>query len=163
MCTSSLRIWRSTALNPTYKSLCRVAQKSIRIRYFNPRPEKVQQSVKEVTLHFENSKDINITALTHIIPESAKPVHVHNPRKVKRQWFQCQKHTSTMFSLISADLWTTFTQYDMHMSNLFIYVLFNYLFIIYTYLLENLSSFHKTNLDECKDPHAYIFFDLTNQ
>ena len=26
---------------------------------------------------------------------------------------------------------------------------------------ENISSFHKTYLDVCKDPHTYLFFDLT--
>jgi len=26
---------------------------------------------------------------------------------------------------------------------------------------ENISSFHKTYLDVCKDPHTYLFLDLT--
>ena len=28
---------------------------------------------------------------------------------------------------------------------------------------ENISSFHETYLEVCKDPHTYIFLDLTNR
>jgi hypothetical protein len=28
---------------------------------------------------------------------------------------------------------------------------------------ENISSFHKTYLEACKDPHTYLFLDLTQE
>ena len=33
--------------------------------------------------------------------------------------------------------------------------------VLITQSLENISSFHKTYLDVCKDPHTYLFLDLT--
>jgi len=33
--------------------------------------------------------------------------------------------------------------------------------VLITQSLENISSFHKTYLDVCKNPHTYLFLDLT--
>jgi len=41
--------------------------------------------VKGVTLNYENSKVVNFTTLRVMILENAPPVHVHNPRKIKRK------------------------------------------------------------------------------
>ena len=41
--------------------------------------------VKGVTLNYENSKVVNFTTLRDMILENAPPVHVHNPRKIKRK------------------------------------------------------------------------------
>jgi len=36
-------------------------------------------------LNYENSKVVNFTALKNMILEDAPPVHVHNPKKIKRK------------------------------------------------------------------------------
>ena len=41
--------------------------------------------VKGITLRFENSKAVHFTIFRDMILENAPPVHVHNPRKIKRQ------------------------------------------------------------------------------
>ena len=41
--------------------------------------------VKGITLNYENSKVVNFTALRNMILESAPAVHVHNPKKIKKQ------------------------------------------------------------------------------
>jgi len=41
--------------------------------------------VKGITLNYENSKVVNFTTLRDMILENAPPVHVHNPRKIKRK------------------------------------------------------------------------------
>ena len=41
--------------------------------------------MKGITLKYENSKVVNFTILRDMILENAPPVHVHNPRKIKRK------------------------------------------------------------------------------
>jgi len=41
-------------------------------------------NVKVITLNYENSTVVNFTTLKDMILEDALPVHVHNPRKIKR-------------------------------------------------------------------------------
>jgi hypothetical protein len=41
--------------------------------------------VKGITLNYENSKVINFTSLRHMILEDDTPLHVHNPKKIKRK------------------------------------------------------------------------------
>ena len=41
--------------------------------------------VKCITLNYENCKVINFTTFLDMILENAPPVHVHNPRKIKRK------------------------------------------------------------------------------
>ena len=41
--------------------------------------------VKGITQNYENSKVVNFTVLRYMILESAAPVHVHNPKKIKRK------------------------------------------------------------------------------
>ena len=41
--------------------------------------------VKGITFNYENSKVVNFTALKNMILENAAPVHVHNPKKMKRK------------------------------------------------------------------------------
>ena len=41
--------------------------------------------VKGITLNYENSKVVNFTSLRNMILENADPVHVHNPKKIKRK------------------------------------------------------------------------------
>jgi hypothetical protein len=41
--------------------------------------------VKVITLYYENSKVVNFTTLKNMIHENAPPVHVHNPKKIKRK------------------------------------------------------------------------------
>ena len=36
-------------------------------------------------MNYENSKVLNSTALRNMILEKAPPVHVHNPKKIKRE------------------------------------------------------------------------------
>ena len=38
-----------------------------------------------MALNYENSKVVNFTALRNMILENAPPVHVHNPKKIKRK------------------------------------------------------------------------------
>ena len=42
-------------------------------------------NVKGITLNYENSKVVNFTTLRDMNLENAPPVHVHNPRKIKRK------------------------------------------------------------------------------
>ena len=41
--------------------------------------------VTGITLNYENSKAVNFTTLSDMIMENATPVHVHNPKKIKRK------------------------------------------------------------------------------
>jgi len=41
--------------------------------------------VKGITLNYENSYVVNFTSLRNMILEDDKPLHVHNPRKIKRK------------------------------------------------------------------------------
>jgi len=41
--------------------------------------------VKGITLNYENSKVLNYTSFRDMIMEDAPPVHVHNPKKMKRK------------------------------------------------------------------------------
>jgi len=41
--------------------------------------------VQGITLNYDNSKVLNFTTLGDKILENAPPVHVHNPRKIKRK------------------------------------------------------------------------------
>jgi hypothetical protein len=41
--------------------------------------------VKGINLNYENSKVVNFTALRHMILEDDTPLHVHNPKKIKRK------------------------------------------------------------------------------
>ena len=41
--------------------------------------------VKSITLNYENSKVVNFATLRDIILENSVPVHVHNPKKIKRK------------------------------------------------------------------------------
>jgi hypothetical protein len=41
--------------------------------------------VKGIPLNYENSKDVNFTSLRKMILEDDKPVHVHNPKKIKKK------------------------------------------------------------------------------
>jgi hypothetical protein len=41
--------------------------------------------VMGITLNYENSKVVNFTALRHMILEDDTPLHVHNPKKIKRK------------------------------------------------------------------------------
>jgi hypothetical protein len=41
--------------------------------------------VKGITLNYENFKVVNFTALNNMNLEDAPPVHVNNPRKIKRK------------------------------------------------------------------------------
>jgi hypothetical protein len=41
--------------------------------------------VKRINLNYENSKVVNFTTLKNMIYEIAPPVHVHNPKKIKRK------------------------------------------------------------------------------
>jgi hypothetical protein len=41
--------------------------------------------VKDITLNYENSKVVNFTSLRRMILEDDTPVHVHNPKKIKRK------------------------------------------------------------------------------
>jgi hypothetical protein len=40
--------------------------------------------VKAMTWNYENSKVVNFTALRHMILEDDTPLHVHSPKKIKR-------------------------------------------------------------------------------
>jgi hypothetical protein len=40
---------------------------------------------KGITLNYENSKVVNSTARRKMILEDDTPLHVHNPRKIKRK------------------------------------------------------------------------------
>ena len=41
--------------------------------------------VKGITLNYQNSKVVNFTSLRNMILEDAPPVHVENPKKIKRK------------------------------------------------------------------------------
>ena len=41
--------------------------------------------VKGVTMIYDNSKTVNFTSLRNVILEDNTPLHVHNPRKIKRK------------------------------------------------------------------------------
>jgi hypothetical protein len=41
--------------------------------------------VKGITLNYENSKVVNFTTLRNMILDNTSPVHVHNPKKIKRK------------------------------------------------------------------------------
>jgi len=41
--------------------------------------------VRGINLNYENSKVVNFTAFKNMILEDAHPVHVHNPRTIKRK------------------------------------------------------------------------------
>ena len=41
--------------------------------------------MKGIALNYENSRVVNFTTLRDMILENAPPVHVHNPRKIKRK------------------------------------------------------------------------------
>ena len=41
--------------------------------------------VNGITLNYENTKVVNFTSLRIMILENAPPVHVHNPKKIKRK------------------------------------------------------------------------------
>ena len=40
--------------------------------------------LKDITLNYEKSKLVKFTALRDMFLENAAPVHVHNPKKIKR-------------------------------------------------------------------------------
>jgi hypothetical protein len=42
-------------------------------------------NVKGITLNYDNSKVANFTALRHMILENDTPLHVRNPKKIKRK------------------------------------------------------------------------------
>jgi len=41
--------------------------------------------VKDITLNYENSKFVNFTTLRDMILYDTVPVHLHNPKKIKRK------------------------------------------------------------------------------
>ena len=41
--------------------------------------------MKGTTLNYENSRVVNFTSLRNMILEDDTPLHVHNPRKIKRK------------------------------------------------------------------------------
>jgi len=43
--------------------------------------------VTGITLTYENSKVVKFTTLRNMIREGASPVHIHNPRNIKRKHF----------------------------------------------------------------------------
>jgi hypothetical protein len=49
------------------------------------RKHTIKCKVKGITLYYENSKVVNFTALRHMILEDDTPLHVHNPKKIKRK------------------------------------------------------------------------------
>ena len=60
----------------------------MRFRCIAPLTENVQHNtkckVKMITLNYENLEVLNFTALRKMVLEYAPTVHVHNPRKIKR-------------------------------------------------------------------------------
>ena len=42
--------------------------------------------LKGITLNFNNSKVVNFTSLRNMILEDDTPLHVHNPKKIKRKY-----------------------------------------------------------------------------
>ena len=70
-----------------FRNLCQVAQKNYAFSVFCPSTGKraTKCKVKGITLHYENSKVVNFTTLRDMILENAAPVHVHNPKKMKRK------------------------------------------------------------------------------
>ena len=95
--------------------------------------------VKGITLNYNNSEIVNFTSLRSMILEDDTPLHVHNPKKIKRNIVvsssQNQKQRSTRLSLRSAGLWTTLT--PSHMVIIRFFYLFKILFIrLFIYLSE---------------------------
>jgi hypothetical protein len=45
-----------------------------------------ETEVKFITLNYEHSKVLNVTALSSMILEDDTPLHVHNPKKIKRKY-----------------------------------------------------------------------------
>jgi hypothetical protein len=42
--------------------------------------------VKGISLNYNNSEVVNFTSLRNTIPEDDTPMHVHNPKKIKRKY-----------------------------------------------------------------------------
>ena len=86
--------------------------------------------VKGITLNY-NSEVVNFTSVRSMILEDDTPLHVHNPRKIKRK--HCgvvvsePETKSTRLSLRSAGLWTTLT--PSHMAIIRVLYLYRILFI----------------------------------
>jgi len=81
--------------------------------------------LKGITFYYENLKIINFTSLRDMILEDASPLHVHDPKKIKR------KHGGIVVSQPETKEYKVFFKkrrlmdnFDSHMdiSNLFIYV-----------------------------------------
>jgi hypothetical protein len=78
--------WSGLAKAPNLKSLSRVAQK-LRILWFclSAGKRTTKYKVKGVALNYEISKDVHFTSLRKMILEDGGPVHVHNPKNIKRK------------------------------------------------------------------------------
>ena len=80
--------------------------------------------VKGISMNNENSNVVYFTNLRDMILKDTAPVHVRNPKKVKRKHGDVTlclnlRHRGTKSSLRSAGLWATLTPYPMGMINLF--------------------------------------------
>ena len=78
--------WKSLALTLSSKNLCRV-DKNYAFSVFCPSTGErtIKCKVKGITLNYENSKVVNFTTLRDMILKATYPVHVHNPKKIKRK------------------------------------------------------------------------------
>ena len=79
--------------------------------------------MKGIKLNYENSNVVNFAALRNMILEYVAPVHVHNPKKIKRKQGSVvvseQETKEYKIVLRSAGLWTTLTLCPRVMINLF--------------------------------------------
>ena len=65
--------------------------------------------MKGITLNYENSKVVTYTTVSNMILKDAAPVHVHNPKEIKRKQVGVVSELETKeykFVLRSAGLWT---------------------------------------------------------
>ena len=79
------KFWPSTIVL-LFKNLCQVAKKTAFSVFCSSTGKRgTKYKVKCITLNYENSKVVNVTALRNMILENAAPVHVQNPKKIKRK------------------------------------------------------------------------------
>jgi len=72
--------------------------------------------MKGIILNYENSKVVNFTTFRDMILKDTNPLHVYNPKEIKRKRLgvvvsEPKKQRSESLSLKSAGLWTTLTPY----------------------------------------------------
>ena len=140
----------------------RLVQKNYAFSVFCPSTGKrtTKCKLKGINLNYENSKVVNYTTFRNMILKDAAPVHVHNPKKIKRKQSVSlcpnQRQRSKKSFLKSAGLCTTLTRYTTGMINLFI--LFIYLFCDSVHLIggkTHFSSFYIMTL-KLQNPFTLI-------